>query len=153
METHKNNWDGDNEIPFIPSFLEQIINNEWIKSITLSGYMENYPARGLVYISTMSYDKMEEWVLLTDIRKSFKKIRKKLKDNEKKQMTFQFLKGGFCRYFPVKYPEFHFKTIQNSFFLTPLENAELDYQIDIVILNYLILLMIQVLFESDFYQG
>ncbi len=97
--------DGDNGKPFIPAFLEQIINNEWIKSITLSEYMEKVPARGLVYLPTASYDKMEEWVLLTPIRKKFKKIRKKLKDNPKKEDEYLFLKGGFWRYFLVKYPE------------------------------------------------
>ncbi len=101
----KGHHEGDGDKPFIPAFLEQITNNSWIKSITLSEYMKNYPARGLVYIPTASYDKMEEWVLPTNIRKSFKKIRKKLKANEKKQMTYQFLKGGFWRYFLVKYPE------------------------------------------------
>ncbi|MFX1409578.1 MAG: alpha-amylase/4-alpha-glucanotransferase domain-containing protein [Promethearchaeota archaeon] len=97
--------DGDNGKPFIPAFLEQIVNNEWIKSITLSDYMEQFPARGLVYLPTASYDKMEEWVLLTPIRKRFKIIRKALKDDPEKQDEYLFLKGGFWRYFLVKYPE------------------------------------------------
>ena len=97
--------DGDKKKPFIPAFFEQIINNEWIKSITLSEYMERVQARGLVYLPTASYDKMEEWVLLTPIRKRFKKIRKQLKDNPKKEDEYLFLKGGFWRYFLVKYPE------------------------------------------------
>ncbi len=101
----KGHWDGDNNKPFIPSFFEQIINNEWIKSITLTEYMNKYPAKGLVYIPTASYDKMEEWVLPTEIRKDFKKIRKELKDDDEKQREYQFLKGGFWRYFLVKYPE------------------------------------------------
>jgi len=97
--------EGDNKKPFIPAFFEQIINNEWIKSITLSEYMERVPARGLVYLPTASYDKMEEWVLPTPIRKKFKKIRKQLKDNPEKEDEYLFLKGGFWRYFLVKYPE------------------------------------------------
>ncbi len=101
----KGHWDGDDSRPFIPSFFEQIINNEWIKSITLTEYMNKYPAKGLVYIPTASYDKMEEWVLPTEIRKDFKKIRKELKDDDEKQREYQFLKGGFWRYFLVKYPE------------------------------------------------
>jgi len=98
-------WDGDNTKPFIPTFFEQIVNNEWIKSITLSEYMNSYPAKGLVYIPTASYDKMEEWVLPTEIRKNFKKVRKELKDDDERQMEYQFLKGGFWRNFLVKYPE------------------------------------------------
>jgi len=101
----KGHWDGDDNRPFIPSLFEQIINNKWIKSITLSEYMEKFPAKGLVYLPTASYDKMEEWVLPTSIRINFKKIRKRLKDDEERQMEYQFLKGGFWRYFLVKYPE------------------------------------------------
>jgi len=97
--------EGDGGKPFIPSFLGQIANNDWIKSITLSEYMKKYPARQLVYLPTASYDKMEEWVLPTKIRGKFNKIRKELKSNPEKEDEYQFLKGGFWRYFLVKYPE------------------------------------------------
>jgi alpha-amylase len=101
----KGHEEGDEGKPFIPAFFEQIVNNKWIKSITLSEYMEKFPARGLVYLPTASYDKMEEWVLPTKERKAFKKIRKILRDDPKKQDEYLFLKGGFWRYFLVKYPE------------------------------------------------
>ncbi len=101
-EGHK---DGDNGKPFIPALFDQIIKNNWIKSITLSEYMEKYPAKSLIYLPTASYDKMEEWVLPTKERKVFKKIREKLKDNPKKLDEYLFLKGGFWRYYLVKYPE------------------------------------------------
>ncbi|MFX1575433.1 MAG: alpha-amylase/4-alpha-glucanotransferase domain-containing protein [Promethearchaeota archaeon] len=97
--------DGDGGKPFIPAFFEQIRKNEWIKSITLTEYMTKFPAKDLIYLPTASYDKMEEWVLPTQIRKNFKRIRKSLKDDEEKKDTYQFLKGGFWRYFLVKYPE------------------------------------------------
>ena len=97
--------EGDNKKPFIPSFLAQIANNDWIKSITLSEYMEKFPARGLVYLPAASYDKMEEWVLPTELQKKFKVIRKNLKDDPEKQDEYQFLKGGFWRSFLIKYPE------------------------------------------------
>ena len=95
--------EGDNGKPFIPAFFEQVQKNEWITSITLTEYMEKYPAKSLIYLPTASYDKMEEWVLPTKIRKKFKKIRKTLKDDNRE--IYQFLKGGFWRYFLVKYPE------------------------------------------------
>ena len=101
-EGHK---DGDNGKPFIPAFFDQIIKNNWIKSITLSEYMEKYPAKSLIYLPTASYDKMEEWVLPTKERKAFKKIRENLKDDPKKHDEYLFLKGGFWRYYLVKYPE------------------------------------------------
>ncbi|KKM92224.1 hypothetical protein LCGC14_1220600 [marine sediment metagenome] len=97
--------DGDKGKPFIPAFLEQINNHEWIKSLTLSEYMMQFPAKSLVYLPTASYDKMEEWVLPSKIRGKFKKIRKALKKDEDKNDIYQFLKGGFWRYFLVKYPE------------------------------------------------
>ncbi|MFW9818253.1 MAG: alpha-amylase/4-alpha-glucanotransferase domain-containing protein [Candidatus Thorarchaeota archaeon] len=97
--------EGDGGKPFIPAFLEQIRNNPWIKSLTLSEYMSKFRAKGLVYLPTASYDKMEEWVLPTEIRKNFKKIQKSLREDETSKETYQFLRGGFWRYFLVKYPE------------------------------------------------
>jgi len=97
--------EGDEGKPFIPAFFEQIIKNKWIKSITLSEYIDKYPARGLIYLPTASYDKMEEWVLPTKERKIFEKIRKELKEDPKKRQEYLFLKGGFWRYYLVKYPE------------------------------------------------
>ena len=70
--------EGDNGKPFIPAFFEQVQKNEWITSITLTEYMEKFPAKSLIYLPTASYDKMEEWVLPTNIRKKFKKIRQDL---------------------------------------------------------------------------
>lgn len=101
----KGHEDGDNGKPFVTAFFEQIENNHWIKSTTLSEYLGKYPAKDLVYLPTASYDKMEEWVLPTEIRKNFKKVRKALKEDPEQEETYQFLKGGFWRYFLVKYPE------------------------------------------------
>jgi len=101
----KGHQDGDNGKPFIPAFLEQIINNDWIESITLSEYMDKIPARNLVYLPTASYDKMEEWVLLTPIRKKFEILRETIKEDPQREDEYLFLKGGFWRYFLVKYPE------------------------------------------------
>ena len=97
--------EGDEGKPFIPAFFDQILKNKWIKTITLSEYMDTYPAKGLIYLPTASYDKMEEWVLPTKERKQFEKIRKELKENPEKHMEYLFLKGGFWRHFLVKYPE------------------------------------------------
>jgi hypothetical protein len=97
--------DGDNGKPFIPAFFDQILNNRWIKSLKLSEYMEQFSAKSLIYLPTASYDKMEEWVLPTPIRKKFEKLREELKDNPAKQFEYLFLHGGFWRYFLVKYPE------------------------------------------------
>ena len=97
--------EGDEGKPFIPAFFEQVIKNKWIKSITLSEYMDTYPAKSLIYLPTASYDKMEEWVLPTIERKVFEEIRKELKENPNKRDEYLFLKGGFWRHYLVKYPE------------------------------------------------
>jgi len=97
--------EGDNGKPFIPKLFERIVKNDWIKSITLSEYMKTYPAKDLVYLPTASYDKMEEWVLPTKMRRVFEDYREKLRENEDKEELYMFLKGGFWRYFLVKYPE------------------------------------------------
>ncbi len=97
--------EGDNGKPFIPAFFDQIINNTWIKSITLSEYMEKFSAKSLIYLPTASYDKMEKWVLPTRERKAFTKIREKVRWDPEKQDEYLFLRGGFWRYYLVKYPE------------------------------------------------
>ena len=97
--------EGDNGKPFIPAFFDQIINNTWINSITLSEYMDKYPAKSLIYLPTASYDKMERWVLPTKERKAFTKIRERVRWDPEKQEEYLFLRGGFWRYFLVKYPE------------------------------------------------
>jgi hypothetical protein len=97
--------EGDEGKPFIPAFLEQIRKNPWIQTLTLSEYMSKFPAKNLVYLPTASYDKMEEWVLPTQIRKNFKKIQKMLREDEASKEIYQFIHGGFWRYFLVKYPE------------------------------------------------
>ncbi len=97
--------EGDNGKPFIPAFFDQIINNNWIKSITLSEYMEKFSAKSLIYLPTASYDKMEKWVLPTRERKAFTKIREKVRWDPEKQDEYLFLRGGFWRYYLVKYPE------------------------------------------------
>jgi alpha-amylase len=97
--------EGDNGRPFIPSLFERIIENKWIKSIRLSDYMNSYCAKSLVYLPTASYDKMEEWVLPTSIRRTFEQYRDRLRKDENAKELYMFLKGGFWRYFLVKYPE------------------------------------------------
>jgi 4-alpha-glucanotransferase len=97
--------EGDDGKPFIPTFFQHLVENEWIKSLTLSECVKKFRAKDLVYLPTSSYDKMEEWALLTPIRKKFAELRRRWKDDPNKQVEYMFLKGGFWRYFLVKYPE------------------------------------------------
>ncbi len=97
--------EGDNGRPFLPSLFKQVEDNDWIKSITLFEYMWQHPAKDLIYLPTASYDKMEEWVLPTQMRKKYQQIMQHTKKYKTWHEAYQFLKGGFWRSFLVKYPE------------------------------------------------
>ncbi len=101
----KGHFEGDNGKPFVPAILEQITKNDFINSLTLSEYLDKHPAKDLIYLPTASYDKMEEWVLPTKIRRIFEKFRETLRKDKTKKDLYLFLKGGFWRYFLIKYPE------------------------------------------------
>ncbi|MHA1820976.1 MAG: alpha-amylase/4-alpha-glucanotransferase domain-containing protein, partial [Promethearchaeota archaeon] len=96
-------------VPYIEALFMGIEKSKIIKPITLSEYMEKYNSKGLIYFPTSSYDKMEEWVLPSDMRKRFSSLKELIKadkNNERFPADIKrFLKGGFWRYFLVKYPE------------------------------------------------
>lgn len=110
---YKEGHDEDNKIPYIEALFSGIENSNVIKTTTLSEYIDRYPSKGLIYFPTASYDKMEDWVLPTDIRKQIEELRDDLEEDNKldsqnrkyPQYLNQFVKGGFWRYFLVKYPE------------------------------------------------
>lgn len=101
----KGHTDGDNEKPFIPTLFDSVSQKDWIKSLTLSEYIEKYNSKGLIYIPTSSYDKMEEWVLPTKQRIEFKKIKDQMDNHIIDTRIEPFMKGGFWRYYLIKYPE------------------------------------------------
>lgn len=101
----KGHLECDDRKPFIPTLFKKVQDLEWIKSITLSEYMEHFPAKDLIYLPTASYDKMEEWVLPSNIRRSFEEYKKNFREDNQRTDLYMFLKGGFWRYFLVKYPE------------------------------------------------
>ncbi|MHA1339648.1 MAG: alpha-amylase/4-alpha-glucanotransferase domain-containing protein [Promethearchaeota archaeon] len=102
----------ENYVPYIESLFSKIEKSEIIKPITLSEYIDLYKSKGLIYLPTASYDKMEQWVLPTPMRIKMENLIKEIKDDEKLDQNHRFpkniklfLKGGFWRYFLVKYPE------------------------------------------------
>lgn len=96
-------------VPFIEALFSSLEKSNIIKTITLSEYINKYEARGLIYLPTASYDKMEEWVLPTSMRVKFESLKAQVNEDIANWRfppnTMQFLKGGFWRYFLVKYPE------------------------------------------------
>nr|MDO8119424.1 DUF1925 domain-containing protein [Candidatus Sigynarchaeota archaeon] len=99
----------DGETPYIDEFFNLVEQSDWIRSLTLSECLDQVQSRGLIYIPNASYDKMEEWVLPTPVRRKMEVIREKLKNNEihdaRSLDIERFIKGGFWRSFLVKYPE------------------------------------------------
>ncbi|MFX0099287.1 MAG: alpha-amylase/4-alpha-glucanotransferase domain-containing protein [Candidatus Hodarchaeota archaeon] len=99
----------DNEGPYIDELFSMVGNTDWINTITLSECLDRYEPRSLIYLPTASYDKMEEWVLPTQTRHEMEVVRENLERNEiprAKELNLErFIKGGFWRYFLVKYIE------------------------------------------------
>ncbi|MHA1698074.1 MAG: alpha-amylase/4-alpha-glucanotransferase domain-containing protein, partial [Promethearchaeota archaeon] len=99
----------EGEAPYVEELFKLIESTPWIKSLTISECIQELKPRSLIYLPTASYDKMEEWVLPTFTRRKLEIIREKIendeiKDSEKLEIK-RFMKGGFWRYFLVKYPE------------------------------------------------
>ncbi|MCP4763116.1 MAG: DUF1926 domain-containing protein, partial [archaeon] len=101
--------DQEDNMPYINAFFTGIEKSEIIKPITLSEYIETYPSKGLIYFPAATYDKMEEWVLPSSSRLKLENLQEDIKKNripvEYIDKFKDFIKGGFWRYFLVKYPE------------------------------------------------
>ena len=102
----------DNYVPYIPAFFTAVENSEFIKTITLSECIKQFKSKGLIYLPTASYDKMEQWVLPTPVRMKIETLMNQIAEDEKLQYNRKFpdylkifIRGGFWRYFLVKYPE------------------------------------------------
>lgn len=102
-------WPGTHEHCWTNGYMENLFaaleaNNDWLRTITPSAFMEKYPALGRVYLPTASYMEMGEWSLpshrsneLTDLRHSLQ--------NEGNRRLLRFLRGGIWRNFMIKYAE------------------------------------------------
>ncbi|HZR41499.1 MAG TPA: alpha-amylase/4-alpha-glucanotransferase domain-containing protein [Ktedonobacteraceae bacterium] len=98
-------WGRDGRSGWVEEFftaLEQ--NSDWLHTTPLGEYARNYPARGRIYIPTSSYIEMTEWALPPEKAYQFGKILHQL-EHAKRDDILQFMRGGFWRYFLVRYPE------------------------------------------------
>jgi 4-alpha-glucanotransferase len=79
-------------------YLEE--NKSWLKTTTFSEYMSNKPPKGRIYLSCNSYKEMAEWCLPACVSgrydESINCVEERYKD---------FLKGGYFKYFLIKYDE------------------------------------------------
>ncbi len=73
---------------------------DWLQTVTFSQYMAQNPPKGLVYLDCQSYEEMGGWCLPARLTNEYD-VRLHSEDPGKKR----FLKGGYYKFFLVKYPE------------------------------------------------
>ncbi len=83
--------------------LEQ--NADWIRTTTYSEYLKKYPPIGRTYLPTASYSEMMEWALPTPSGIEFTNAMREVKNRGLEGLVGKFMRGGFWRFFLVKYPE------------------------------------------------
>ncbi|MBI2264728.1 MAG: DUF1926 domain-containing protein [Armatimonadetes bacterium] len=80
-------------------------NASWIRMGTFTEIMSSVPALGLVYLPTASYFEMMQWALPVQGIRELQKIQNDLRQHDRYDEFYPFLKGGFWRNFLSKYPE------------------------------------------------
>lgn len=79
-------------------------NQEWLHVIKLGDYAQKFPPSGRIYLPCAAYDEMLEWALPAQKAWEFANLKRQLEMEGRRDIT-QFMRGGFWRYFLVKYPE------------------------------------------------
>ena len=103
-------WPGTHELLYtrenwLKRFYEALIEqSDWLEITTPEAYMENNPPEGLVYLPTASYFEMGQWTLSPDRNMVLGELKDNLEE-ELKELTEVFIKGGFFRNFFMRYPE------------------------------------------------
>ncbi|MHA2273172.1 MAG: alpha-amylase/4-alpha-glucanotransferase domain-containing protein [Candidatus Hodarchaeales archaeon] len=107
-------YDGYPWIDLWFGFLEQL---PWAISSTPGNFLSKFRPQRLVYLPTVSYDKMDRWALPTSARREVEKLVDDLKwgrifsvdiNGQKadvNEIVRSHIKGGYWRHFLVKYPE------------------------------------------------
>jgi hypothetical protein len=93
--THK--WVYDDG--WLAGFLD-FLENEGVRTLTYSEYLDSRPALGRAYLPPASYEEMTEWILGPDDQERYRDLREKVPAEARR-----FLRGGFFREFFLKYPE------------------------------------------------
>jgi alpha-amylase len=76
----------------------------WLRTIPPGEFAARFPALGRIYLPTASYDEMTEWALPAPLAGEIVRLKHRLQD-EGRVDVLRFVRGGFWRYFLVKYPE------------------------------------------------
>jgi len=116
--TYQHVWGGESRAGgWMEQFFEALEENTaWVETIPPGEYVRRFPALGRIYLPTASYDEMTEWALPAKLSGEIVSLKHQLKD-EGRADILRFVRGGFWRYFMVKYPEvntMHKKMLQVS---------------------------------------
>ncbi|GAC1313057.1 MAG: DUF1926 domain-containing protein [Ktedonobacteraceae bacterium] len=98
-------WGSDGRSGWVEAFFTALeLNSDWLHTIPLGEYAQNYPALSRIYIPTSSYIEMTEWALPPQKSYTFGRLLHQLEE-EKRDDILQFMRGGFWRNFLVRYHE------------------------------------------------
>ncbi len=97
----------DGKKGWMESFFESLVDNDWIKPILVSTYLNDHNPRGLIYLPTSSYDKMAIWALPTSLRIRLEELRKKAENDDLPyaEDVLTFAKGSLWQNFLIKYSQ------------------------------------------------
>jgi hypothetical protein len=102
-------WPGTHDLCYTKGWLDAFFGwveaeSAWLRTVTLSEFMDLRPPLGRVYLPTASYVEMMEWALPPKRCYELEKIRTGLEHEGNRQML-RYVRGGFWRNFLAKYPE------------------------------------------------
>ena len=80
-------------------------NSDWLKTTTVSDYIDAHRPLGRVYVPSASYEEMMEWALPPEASERLAALRKGLQEQGDPQRVLEFLRGGSWRNFLAKYSE------------------------------------------------
>jgi alpha-amylase len=79
-------------------------NRDWLVTVPPGEWVASHAPLGRTYLPTASYDEMTEWALPAAGAADLPALKHRLEDEGRTELL-PYLKGGFWRYFLVKYPE------------------------------------------------
>ncbi len=102
-------WPGTHDLCYTKGWLNNFLGwiegeSEWLRTVTLSEFLDLCPPLGRIYLPTASYTEMMEWALPAERCYELEKIRAGLEHEGNTQML-RYVRGGFWRNFLAKYPE------------------------------------------------
>lgn len=103
-------WPGTHEWVYGEGYLEKLFaliekNSDWIRLLTFSEYLEQFPSRGRIYLPTCSYEEMGEWTLPPQTQREYDAFVEKLRSSGTYEEYRPFVRGGYWRNFLSKYSE------------------------------------------------